>query len=675
MAQAGHGHLYNPPSSDSLTHDDSANMLSPENSSSTRPPMRASATSQETLRGTPPIAIPTSSDTPPNEDEQVEESFIERYVRTRKPSVSFNDEVQLESGQKQSIHEPLQKPPAQWARGRAIMSALSDGQSLKLARSHSESEREHYDLLTGRHLPRFSSSPQREQARIGEARFPILQSTVDAMAREFSTNLPQDMSLTSESTMSPVEEVRTPQDEHAVSSPKPILTPSATSGAFSYEEKPNFRRTASQRWRESQNHGSSADFFSRAGSLTQGRTFSSSRLSRQNSNNLGSTRSPRSAASSYLRGFSMSSSTSGDDSHTGPPAVDAEGQTIGEDYVLGKQIGWGGFSTIKEVTQIHPTTHVQRKLAVKIVRRQIEDKSEAENDHAQAEFEHEVELWRFLDQPHILPLEAVYKMEEATFCFIPLNIGGTLFDLVRANRQGLPPVLAQSYAYQIASALRYLHFDARVVHRDIKLENCLIERDPTDPDGPGLVRLCDFGMAEWLSRDETLGGNNSDPPSPRVNEADRPPQKQIGPADTSTSAFAGGSLEYAAPEILRIAKSLSSTAESGVEDLNLSPERAIVSPAVDVWAYGVCVFSLIVGSRPFQNSFQPRVLMAILAGAWDRDTLQEKGGDAVSELVEGCLEMEEDVRWDIQRVLGSNWLEDMSDQWADSKDETKGWKL
>ena len=679
MAQAGQGRYasdqqHHQSSDAASSSEDEVAVMSPQRYE-TRPANRASATSQETIRATPPINIPTPSGTPPVEDGAGEESFMDQYMRNRQPSVSFSDEVQLDSGDKQGIEQPLRQAPKDWSRGRSLMQALSDSKQ-KATRPHSESEREHYDPRTGRHLPRYSSSPVREHPRHGEARFPLLQATVDAMARESQSNLPQSMSLTSDSTMSPVEEVHTPRDEQAVVSPASTHSPFATSAAFSYEEPKPFRRTASQRWRSGEGRDSTQDFFSRAGSLAKGgRTFSSSRLSRQDSNNVGSTRSPRSAASSYLRAFSMSSSTSGDESNGAPPAVDAEGQAIGEDYVLGKQIGWGGFSTIKEVTQIHPTTHVQRKLAVKIVRRHIDDKSEAENDQAQAEFEHEVELWRFLDHRHILPLEAVYKMEEATFCFIPLNLGGTLFDLIRGNRQGLPASLAQSYAYQLASALSYLHLDARVVHRDVKLENCLLEYDPNDPDGPGLLRMCDFGMAEWLSRDESFGGNSSGPPSPMVNEADRPPQKPFGPADTSTSAFTGGSLEYAAPEILRIAKSQADASERGIEDVTISPERAIVSPAVDLWAYGVCVFSLIVGSRPFQNSFQPRVLMAILAGAWDRDQLQLKGGDEVSELVQGCLEMEEEDRWDIQRVLGSEWLEGMSDQWEGTKEEVKGWKL
>jgi serine/threonine protein kinase len=367
----------------------------------------------------------------------------------------------------------------------------------------------------------------------------------------------------------------------------------------------------------------------------------------------------------------MSSSIS-DNGESGPLAVDAEGQTIGEDYVLGKQIGYGGFSIIKEVTQIKDGK--QRKLAVKIVRRQIEGKSDAENEAAQAEFEHEVELWRFLDHRHILPLEAVYKLDEATFCFIPLNSGGTLFDLVRSNRQGLPAALSTSYAYQLAAALRYLHLDARVAHRDVKLENILLERDPKNTDDPGLIRLCDFGMAEWISKDSDTTFS-SGPPSPNINNVDRPPQRPYGPADSSTSAFAGGSLEYAAPEILTLCDT-KSTLPPDTESCVTGAERSVVSPAVDIWAFGVCIYTLVVGSRPFQNSFQPRVMMAILAGDWDRDILLNKGGQTVLDLVEGCLHMDPAQRATISDVLESAWLsEAVAAAVAQESEAGSAWKL
>ncbi|EHY52618.1 hypothetical protein ABEF92_004691 [Exophiala dermatitidis] len=621
-----------------------------------RPSLRGSAASQDTIRATatPPMDIPAVNDGPAILGEASNPStYIDHYMRHRNPSVSFNNEIKLDSGESQSMEEPLEKSSKHVGRGRSLMHAIEHAR--KSSRAHSESGRSHYDPVTGRFLDKYSHSPPREQPRVGEGRFPLLQTTVDEMARESETNLVQPMSMTSESTMSPPSEaILTPEDSDNYLLSPPTDSPIAQ--AFSYEEPKSFRRTASQRWRDGDFSASPQDFFSRAGSLrNKSMRDIAGRASRRDTS--GSTRSPRSAASSYLRGFSMSSGTNGDSADPGPMACDAEGQTIGDDYVLGKQIGYGGFSTIKQVTQLQDGK--QRTLAVKIVRRQIENKSEADNEQAQAEFEHEVELWRFLNHRNILPLEAVYKLDEATFCFIPLNTGGTLFDLVRANRQGVRHDLARSYSYQLASALRYLHLDARVVHRDVKLENCLIE--PSSNGEPGLLRLCDFGMAEWLSTD-----SNSGPPSPRFNHTDRPPQKHIGPADTSTSAFAGGSLEYAAPEIVRVAERIKHSDQA---------ERAIVSPAVDMWAYGVCVYSMVVGSRPFQNSFQPRVVMAILAGNWNRDLLRQKGGDKVYEVVDGCLDMDESSRWDATRVVDSAWLEELADEDDSLHSGVNGWRL
>lgn len=329
---------------------------------------------------------------------------------------------------------------------------------------------------------------------------------------------------------------------------------------------------------------------------------------------------------------------------------------VGTDYVLGKQIGFGGFSVVKEAYKVeeHGST---KRLAVKIVRKNVTDRSERENEEVQAEFDHEVRVWRYLNHPHVLTLDAVYETDYATFCFTKLAIGGTLFDLVRQNRQGLDIALAKKYSYQLACAIRYLHEDARVVHRDIKLENCLL--DPVEnPDGTtssNLV-LCDFGMAEWMATDD--GGES---PDPYDEVADRPPPKQMGPADSSTSV--AGSLEYASPELLE-------------------SSNGIIHPSVDIWAFGVIVYTVIVGSRPFQDSFAPRITANILSGTWNReamlsgiaDELLRKDRQDALDLVIGCLEMDVNKRWTIRDVLASPWLREVAESAEESSSDSI-WKL
>ena len=238
----------------------------------------------------------------------------------------------------------------------------------------------------------------------------------------------------------------------------------------------------------------------------------------------------------------------------------------------------------------------------------------------------------------------------ATFAFTRLNTGGTLFDLVRANRSGLEPRLARRYAAQLAEAMRYLHEDVRVVHRDLKLENCLI--DLANPDTVALggdLLLCDFGLAEFFSSDGGSGGggggvHDGDGDGDGMREgslsASADLASRIGPSETSTSI--AGSLQYAAPELI------------------LSPV-GLLSTAVDMWAFGVVCFALVVGDLPFQHMFQPRVQLMILAGEWERGALRRGKGARgwvaeVEEVVRGCLEMEVGRRWDVRRCLGSRWL-------------------
>lgn len=320
------------------------------------------------------------------------------------------------------------------------------------------------------------------------------------------------------------------------------------------------------------------------------------------------------------------------------PKPDDEGQMVGTDYVLGKQIGFGGFSVVKEAYKVEEHGE-PRKLAVKIVKKQIPERSEKENDEVQAEFDHEVHVWRYLNHPNILTLDSVYETDYATFCFTKFAIGGTLFDFIRQNRSGIDTNLVKKYAYQLACALRYLHEDARVVHRDIKLENCLLDPvESSDSTRSCNLMLCDFGMAEWMTTD-----NGPDSPDEYGDAADRPPPRNIGPAGSSTSK--AGSLEYASPELL------------------LSTD-GIISPAVDIWAFGVVVFSTIVGSRPFEDGFHPRIPGNIIAGKWSPEAvlggveephIRQDREDAL-ELIRGCLEMDMEKRWTVREILSSRFL-------------------
>jgi serine/threonine protein kinase len=64
--------------------------------------------------------------------------------------------------------------------------------------------------------------------------------------------------------------------------------------------------------------------------------------------------------------------------------------------------------------------------------------------------------------------------------------GGDLFSLLQ-HQGALPERATQTYAFQIAQALSYLH-SLKIIHRDLTPDNILISAE-------GTLKLTDFGLS------------------------------------------------------------------------------------------------------------------------------------------------------------------------------------
>jgi serine/threonine protein kinase len=323
------------------------------------------------------------------------------------------------------------------------------------------------------------------------------------------------------------------------------------------------------------------------------------------------------------------------------PKPDDEGQSIGmnNEYIIGRTVARGGFGVVKEVHSFDPRTGENIIRAVKIVHKQAPGQDDDASDKIQQELEHEVSVWRHLKHNHILSLHAVYEMDYATFCVMDLNVGGSLFDLVAKQRtlaansgcsKGLDSALARRYAYQLACALRYLHEDIRVCHRDVKLENCLVDTSgPNAATEGGNLRLCDFGLADFLS-----SGSMDDQTSDQLDD------DSMERAHLRTTSSVIGTLEYASPK-------------------GLTVNRKLFETAGDIWAFGVVVYALCTGDLPFRHAMPSKTIELIMHAEWDVDALRQAsaGSEAAMELVRGCLELDIDLRWTIADVLRSPWFE------------------
>ncbi|GLD92213.1 hypothetical protein PINS_up000746 [Pythium insidiosum] len=123
----------------------------------------------------------------------------------------------------------------------------------------------------------------------------------------------------------------------------------------------------------------------------------------------------------------------------------------------------------------------------------------------------EVAILRKLSHPNIIQLEGVYHQDEMFYVVMDYMGDGDLCEqLIRKQR--LTESEAKRIILQVVCALEYLHRHF-IMHRDIKPENILLHG--------GLAKLADFGLAKQL------------------------------PNATSMLKRSCGTLEYAAPELLR----------------------------------------------------------------------------------------------------------------------------
>ncbi|TGJ84538.1 hypothetical protein E0Z10_g4219 [Xylaria hypoxylon] len=148
-----------------------------------------------------------------------------------------------------------------------------------------------------------------------------------------------------------------------------------------------------------------------------------------------------------------------------------------------------------------------------------------------------------LKHPNIVEMEDFF--EDETNYYIEMTPHGLpgmdLFDYIEL-RANMDEDECRSIFVQVAKAIHHLHTKAKVVHRDIKDENVVL-------DGEGNIKLIDFGSAAYI---------------------------KSGPFDVFV-----GTIDYAAPEVL------AGNPYGGKEQ--------------DVWALGILLYTIIYKENPFYS--------------------------------------------------------------------------
>lgn len=190
----------------------------------------------------------------------------------------------------------------------------------------------------------------------------------------------------------------------------------------------------------------------------------------------------------------------------------------------------------------------------------------------------EINVVRRLGHENIIKYYQSIESSHRLYVVMQFAENGSLLDLIHEEKY-LSESVAHGLFIQMVAAIRYIHLQVKlflekysylmnlikqplssfqgVVHRDLKCENILLDKD-------NKVKLIDFGFAKAMFNPKESTNNS------------RYQNKEAALSETYCGSYA-----YASPEILRG-----------------TPYNPIMS---DIWALGVVLFAMVFGRLPFDD--------------------------------------------------------------------------
>ena len=204
-------------------------------------------------------------------------------------------------------------------------------------------------------------------------------------------------------------------------------------------------------------------------------------------------------------------------------------------YKYGRMIGQGAFGKVN----LGLNVLTGRIVAIKSLNKQNLEK----NNENKKKILYEVDLMKKLNHPNITKILELFESDKYFLIIMEYINGGNLFSFVKKRRK-INEKTAKFLFRQIIQGIKYIHSN-KIVHRDIKLENILIDLNNN-------IKICDFGIGKILEKKNQILHDQCGTPM------------------------------YMAPEILL------STKEKGYEPF-----------PVDIWSAGIALYIMLSGTLPF----------------------------------------------------------------------------
>ena len=285
-------------------------------------------------------------------------------------------------------------------------------------------------------------------------------------------------------------------------------------------------------------------------------------------------------------------------------------------YLYGRPIGQGAFGKVN----LGLNVLTGRVVAIKSFKKRSEEKFKTN----MKKILYETDLMKRFNHPNITKILEVFHDEDYMLIVMEYINGGNLFSFVKKRRK-LNEKMAKFLFRQIILGIKHIH-SQNIVHRDIKLENILIDLNNN-------VKICDFGIGKILkSSDELLYDRCGTP-------------------------------MYMAPEILLCNK-----------------KNGYSAFPVDIWASGITLYIMLSGTLPYNinnNNKSNEDLSLNEIKNKDNKNLQlqivnfkpkkiKNISKEANNLLNGLLNKNPDKRLKCDEILNHPWLKNINVDYSDN---------
>ncbi|KAF5605278.1 CAMK kinase [Fusarium pseudocircinatum] len=282
-----------------------------------------------------------------------------------------------------------------------------------------------------------------------------------------------------------------------------------------------------------------------------------------------------------------------------------------------------------------PEQSLDRKTLVAVKVCEHGPKGGASEERVEMSLKRELEIMLSIHHPSLVDLKAWSIEPTRAILVLSYCPGGDMFDIATSHRSVLKEPLLRRIFAEMVGAVSYLH-ERRIVHRDIKLENVLVNLTPSELADPSIdwatypysvVILSDLGLSRRIADDEKL--------------------------ETRC-----GSEDYAAPEVIM--------------------GQPYDGRATDAWSLGVLLYALLEARLPFDphpgmseaHRMRSRTSHRIARVEWkwveyygddtdhdgDETKFKQKGLLGAMEITEGLLRRARG-RWTVDKVTKTPWVQ------------------